>query len=52
MSSNSLKNYVAHKVFTCKSYVKQDLALSNPQELMCHKIPTNKPNNRFSFSVG
>ena len=52
MSSNSsFKNKVTYKLFAYKStYIcKQDLTLSYPQKLVCHKIPTHQPTNLMKF---
>ena len=41
-TNTSFKNKVTHKLFIYKSYIKMDLALNNPQGLICHKPqPTN-----------
>ena len=38
MSSDSFKNFT-YKLFVCKSYIyKQELALNNPQGLICPKM--------------
>ena len=52
MSSGSLTNNVIGKLFFYKSYSKymskQDLALNNPQEMICRK--TNQPTTHSSVS--
>ena len=37
--NNSFKNKVTYSL--TNDMYKQDLALNNPQRLICHKIPTN-----------
>ena len=47
MSTGLFKNNVTNKQFTYKSYIqniykyKQNLALNNPQGLICHKAQPN-----------
>ena len=45
MTSDSSKDDVTNKLFAYKSYMhEQDLALNNPEGLICHKTkPTNQP---------
>ena len=46
MGTSSFKDYIIYKLCTYKSYdiyvYEQDLALNDPQGLICHKIQPNK----------
>ena len=46
-SNNSFKNTVSYpQNVRLQIKYKQELALNNPQGLICHKIPTNQPVNQ------
>ena len=43
MGFGSIKNKVTNKLFSYESLMyEQELALNNPQELICHKTQPNK----------
>ena len=47
---SSFKNKVTNKSFDYESKLyKQDLALDNPQGLICHKTPNNQPYRQQIF---
>ena len=52
MSCGLFKNNVTYKLFTYKSYnYKWDLALNDPQRLICHKMQLNQTIIMYIFSL-
>ena len=43
--------YIYACVCVCECGYGQDSALNNPQELICHKIPTNQSTNQPEYHI-